>query len=438
MSKLKIERVSVLSEPRLNLARQSVATKPPADVNIPRIGDSPLASDPKGGQGDAVGKSRRTTLGIDLGTTNTVIATNAEALPFTVDGELKETMPSVVAYPPDGQPLVGRDARWRRAIDPKNTIASSKRIIGSRWGAMETKRFDEAYAYELVDVDGSVGFRTRAGINTPVDVGATIAGEICDRAGVQREGVRAVVSVPVAFDDARRKATIAAIRQAGFSEVASIDEPVATALAYLNRSALKYAVVYDLGGGTFDVAVVECEEYPFKVVGHAGDPYLGGDDVDRWIANKFAQRVLASSSWDLTDAPETYAKLVFHCENAKIGLSNSDEVSINVQDIDLAAPASCGVETITRKEVQALTLDLVRRSFVLCDAALCDAGILARDVDAVFLAGGSTRLPSLHEYVAQYFDKKPRFDLDPMQVVAMGASLAAARPGVSELLNFTV
>mgnify|MGYP001602432158 FL=1 len=211
--------------------------------------------------------------------------------------------------------------------------------------------------------------------------------------------------------------------------------PVATALAYLNLSNLKRVFVYDLGGGTFDAAVVDCSRYPFRVIGHGGDPYLGGDDVDRTIALHVAERTLSRNGWDLTNDAVTFDRLVYACEMAKCELSESEHAAIAIPAVDPAAPESCGVVSITRDEVQQLTLDLVRRTFGICDDVLAEAGVRARDIDAVFLAGGSTRLPALREYVTGYFNKRPRSDLDPMHVVSMGASLAAARPGVSELLD---
>ena len=378
----------------------------------------------------------KTTVGIDLGTTNTVLAANAEPLGFTIEGGPSFVMPSAVAYPPNGETIVGRAARTRRAIDPMNTLVSAKRVIGVRWGSVDAQRFMDMYPYRCVDKDGDVAFDTRAGVRTPVDVGRTVVQTLAKRTDAPTTGVRAVVSVPVAFSPDRRTATLRAATGLGFDEVAVIEEPVATAMAYLSRSALQHAMVYDLGGGTFDAAIVNCERYPFTVIGHSGDPYLGGDDVDRWIAERVAKRALERSGWDLADNPETFGKLLFHCENAKIALSERDEVQIVISDVDPAAPSQIDPETITQEEVQGLTLDLVRRSFVMCDDALSQAGLVARDVDAVFLAGGSTSLPGLRDFVEQYFSKKPRFDLDPMHVVAIGASLAAARPGVSELLDF--
>jgi molecular chaperone DnaK len=243
------------------------------------------------------------------------------------------------------------------------------------------------------------------------------------------------VTAPVAFDDRRRNATALAVSRASFASVRIVEEPVATALAYLHRSSLKYAFVYDLGGGTFDAAVVDCSRYPFRVVGHGGDPYLGGDDVDRTIALHVADRALARDGWDLTNDAVTFDRLVHGCEMAKCELGVSERAAVAISAVDPAAPESCGVIPITRDEVQQLTLDVVRRTFGICDQVLAEAGVRAREIEAVFLAGGSTLLPGLRGYIEQYFGKRPRFDLDPMHVVSLGASLAAARPGVSELLD---
>ncbi len=376
---------------------------------------------------------RQKTVGIDLGTTNTVVARNFEALPMEGQGTV---MPSAVAYPPSGATLVGQAARRRRAMDPQNTVLSAKRIIGARWHSSYTAQFREHYPYDLVETaDGGAAFKTRAGVVSPIDTGATVVSGLCTAARFPTTDVHAVVTAPVAFDDRRRDATALAVSRASFASVRIVEEPVATALAYLHRSSLKYAFVYDLGGGTFDAAVVDCSRYPFRVVGHGGDPYLGGDDVDRTIALHVADRTLARDGWDLTNDAVTFDRLVHACEMAKCELGGSERAAVAISAVDPAAPESCGVIPITRDEVQQLTLDLVRRTFGICDQVLAEAGIRARDIEAVFLAGGSTLLPGLRGYIEQYFGKRPRFDLDPMHVVSLGASLAAARPGVSELLD---
>jgi len=376
---------------------------------------------------------KRKTVGIDLGTTNTVVARNFETL--RIEGG-SSVMPSAVAFPPSGATLIGKAARRRRAMDPTNTILSAKRIIGARWRSSYTTQFRDHYPYDLVEgPDGWAVFNTRAGLVCPVEVSSTVIRGLCELTKCPVQDVHAVVTAPVGFDTRRRDATALAVSKANFASVRVIEEPIATALAYLNRSSLKYAFVYDLGGGTFDAAVVDCSSYPFRVVGHGGDPYLGGDDVDRTIALHVADRTLASDGWDLSNDAVTFDRLVLACELAKCELSESEEAAIAIPSVDPAAPESCGIILITREEVQQLTLDLVRRTFSMCDEVLAQAGLKARDMEAIFLAGGSTRLPGLNAYIESYFGKRPRSDLDPMQVVGLGASLAAARPAVAELLD---
>ena len=376
---------------------------------------------------------RQQTVGIDLGTTNTVVARNFEALCMKGQGCV---MPSAIAYPPSGAMLVGRAARRRRAMDPKNTILSAKRIIGARWHSSYTTQFREHYPYDLIETEeGQPAFQTRAGIISPIDVGAAVIAGLCELTKCPAQDVHAVVTAPVGFDQGRRDATTLAVQKARFATVRIVQEPVATALAYLNRSSLKHAFVFDLGGGTFDAAVVDCSRYPFRVISDGGDPYLGGDDVDRTIALHVADRTLSRDGWDLTNDAVTFDRLVHACELAKCELSESEQASIAIPSVDPAAPESCGVITISREEVQQLTLDLVRQTFGICDEVLAQASLRARDIDAVFLAGGSTLLPGLRAYISQYFGKRPRADLDPMHVVSLGASLAAARPAVSELLD---
>ena len=345
-------------------------------------------------------------------------------------------MPSAVAFAPSGATLVGKSARRRRAMDPKNTILSAKRVIGARWHSSYTALYREHYPYDLLEgVDGEVVFRTRAGLASPIDIGGTVIKGLCELTACPVSDVHAVVTAPVGFDQRRREATSLAVGKAQFASVRVVEEPIATALAYLNRSSLKYAFVYDLGGGTFDAAVVDCSRYPFRVIGHGGDPYLGGDDVDRTIALHVADRTLARDGWDLTNDAVTFDRLVYASELAKCELAESEMAAIAIPSVDPAAPQSCGIISISRDEVQQLTLDLVRSTFVICDEVLAQAGLKARDMQAVFLAGGSTRLPGLVGYIESYFGKRPRSDLDPMQVVGIGASLAAARPAVSELLD---
>lgn len=238
----------------------------------------------------------RRTLGIDLGTTNSVAACNAQVLPLSDGDQQVSLLPSVVGFLPDGGASIGSEARARRPIDPKNTIYSSKRLMGEGWTSYATRKFREQYPHELTATsDGSVQFQTRAGAIRPSDIAALLTSHLCMRAQFHPAEVPTVVTVPSAFRDKAREETILGMLQAGFTEVRLIEEPVATAVAYLHRSNLRYAAVYDLGGGTFDFAVMDCSRFPFRVLAHGGDPYLGGDDIDTALAELVAERVLRTS-----------------------------------------------------------------------------------------------------------------------------------------------
>jgi len=375
------------------------------------------------------------TLGIDLGTTHTVLGHNGRMEVVAPDEPMRHLVPSVVAYPPSRQELVGWEAKRRRAIDPRHTLVSTKRLIGAKWGSYRAQRFAEHHPYALVDADGLAAIQTRCGVITPTEVASRLLRMATMWAGYAPESRKATITVPASFERDEREATLDAARAAGFAAARLVEEPVATAIAYLDRSNVRYAVVYDLGGGTFDLAVVACDTYPFRVVAHAGDPYLGGDDVDRHLAQRVSERVLRDLRWDLASDPSTFARLVATCETAKIALATDARVTFDLADVDPAAPWTSQPFTIEQHELLDIVRDVVRRTFVIVDAVLGDAEIRARDVDAIFLAGGSTSLPGLREMVGRYFDKRARFDLDPMHVVATGASLVAARPKLAGLLD---
>jgi molecular chaperone DnaK len=378
----------------------------------------------------------RRTLGIDLGTTNSVAACNAEVLQLLEGDEHVSLMPSVVSFMPNGGASVGNAARSRRPIDPKNTIYSSKRLMGESFTSYATRQFREQYPHEIsATVDGTVQFETRAGGVRPSDVAALLTSHLCMRAMFHPGEVPTVVTVPSAFRDRAREDTIVGMLQAGFTEVRLIEEPVATAIAYLHRANLRYAAVYDLGGGTFDFAVMDCSRFPFRVLGHGGDPYLGGDDLDRLLAEQVAERVLRSFGWDLRSEPATFARLTLACEAAKCKLASEPRSEIDIAPVDPAAPPMIGSVVLDREMLESTAVPLIRTTFGICDQVLAGASLHARDIQAVFLAGGSTRLPMLHELVSGYFGRKLRTDINPEHVVALGASLAAARPELWPLLD---
>lgn len=373
-------------------------------------------------------------IGIDLGTTHTVVAETGRAL--ARQGE-KPTLPSVVAYPPDAPLLVGRPALARAVIDAENTILSSKRLIGLPFDAAERDELQKHFGPSVVEFrEGGYAFQTRAGLIDPIRVGAHLLSFACQRLGLRtRDVTDLVVSVPAAFNTDQREATRLAAGAAGFSVVNLVAEPIATAIAYQQRSGLKHAVVYDFGGGTFDVAVLDCSVRPFRVLTHAGDLDLGGDDIDEALAQVVAEELLQAHGWDLRTERVTYRRLVRGCERAKRKLRKRDSIKLDVQQVDPAAPEHLPPIRITREQLAMAATPLIERTFRICDRALDAANLKRADIEAVFLAGGTCRMDLVRERVEQQFGKRLRADLDPLHVVALGASYCAVRPGLAGLLN---
>lgn len=373
------------------------------------------------------------TIGIDLGTTNTVAASNARVLPLFQG--VPPILPSVVAYLPNGEIAVGQAARERRAIDPKNTIYAAKRVIGEPWGSSRAREFAAHYPFDLVAAgDRQVGFQTRAGIWSASDIAAEVLRALCRQADRSPETLTAVVTIPSAFGAPQMKATLEAVQAAGFASVRCIAEPIATALAYLDRNSVRYGVVYDLGGGTFDLAILDCSRDPIRVVARDGDPYLGGDDIDRAIANFAADRVLREQGWDLKNDAGIFTRLVLEAERAKLRLFETPSTVIELERVDPAMPSGSLQLSLDRATVWRLGAALIKRTFSICDNVLRTAGLTVRDIEAVFLAGGATLLPGVRDAVAGYFGPKLRYDVDPMLAVSLGASIAAARPRFAPLL----
>jgi molecular chaperone DnaK len=366
------------------------------------------------------------TLGIDLGTTNTAVALDGSILAQRQGDESSATLPSVVAFPPSGAVLVGPSAKKRRAIDPKNTIASSKRVMGQGPVSYSTQKFKAQYAYDLVDKDGRIAFKTRSGVFLPTQVAARILSQALSALPFDPKTQRAVITVPAAFDKNAIDATVEAGRLANIEDVRVLSEPVATAIAYLTtfNTGERIVAVYDLGGGTFDIALVDCSQSPPRVLAHAGDPYLGGDDVDLAIAEWATREVIKRFSWDLSTDSLVRDRLFVQCERAKTRLGFVERAKIELAQVDPVAPCAGESLTIDRSVVSALADDLVGRTFGVCDEALRSAGISASDVGAVFLSGGSTLLTCVREGVGRYFGRLPRCEYDPMEVVAIGASLS--------------
>jgi molecular chaperone DnaK len=362
-------------------------------------------------------------IGIDLGTTNTVAARGERACP--VDEQGRATLPSVVAFLPNGAVQVGKLARRRRAIDGANTLFSSKRIIGRRFDSHEVRNFRERYPLVLEEQEGGwPAFRTRAGLVTPVEVATHVLRALVERTGIDpKDGV--TVTVPSSFAGPPREATARAAQRAGLGDVRLLEEPVATAHAYI-RSGMRCerAFVYDLGGGTFDCAVVDCTAGAPVLLAHASDLTIGGDDVDQRLAAWVRQTVIEKHNWDLASYAEVYDRLLSECEFAKIALSTADRVEFLLGQVDPDCPAPDEPIAITRLQLGAQCRELLQRSFAACDAVLRQAGMKASDVDMVMLAGGSTLLSVVQEGVEAYFGRRGAMEMDPTEVVAIGASLA--------------
>jgi molecular chaperone DnaK len=365
------------------------------------------------------------TIGIDLGTTNTVAAIDGEVLELSDASKRRSIMPSAVAFPPTGATLVGTAARRRRAIDPRNTIFSSKRIIGRTWFSMETGHFQKRYPFELIKTNSETpAFRTRAGVFSPTEIATKILGPVaalCANAATSKT----LIGVPASFPTDARLATAEAARKAGFMKVEVVDEPLATAWAYFINGlggGTRYAAVYDLGGGTFDLAIVDCTRQPFKVLAHGGDVYLGGDDVDHALATWAAEEVLRVHRWDLRTDAEVFDRLMLECEYAKIRLSYAAQTRIELSQVDPLGPAGSTGLSVDRPMLARLCTDLAQRTFTVCDQVLAKVGLKAAEIGSVFLAGGSTLLPMVRSGVEAYFGRPARCDFDPMEVVSIGAS----------------
>jgi molecular chaperone DnaK len=365
-------------------------------------------------------------LGIDLGTTNSVVTIDRTVRRITESG--RAVLPSVVAFLPNGNVSVGEVARRRRAIDCPNTIYSSKRIIGRRFGDSYTRNFIDRYPFEIVEARGGApAFRTRTGDFTPTQIATRIIEDVLARTGLDPQSCETVVTVPASFSEAQRQASADAAAAAGLGYPRLVDEPSATALTYLHAShPCRRALVYDLGGGTFDCAVLDCSNGMPRMLAHASDLQLGGDDIDHELAQWVARLVLEKHNWDLSNYSETYDRLVLRCEQAKIEMSVTAEVPVYLSQVDPECPVEDGAVVLTQSLLNQLCQDLVGRSFIACDDVLRSAGLTPPDIDAVFLAGGTTLLPVIQEGVEAYFGRAGLIEFDPTEVVALGAGLAGS------------
>ncbi|NML16101.1 Fe-S protein assembly chaperone HscA [Azohydromonas caseinilytica] len=358
----------------------------------------------------------RLAVGIDLGTTNSLVACVRSGMAQVLDDAQGRTLlPSVVHYGTYGGLLVGHEAQAMAAADPLNTIASAKRLIGRRLADLQNQMLP--YALEALS-DTAVGVRTRQGVKSPVEVGAQVLRALRERAEAVLDGalVGAVITVPAYFDDAQRQATKDAAQQAGLHVLRLLNEPTAAAVAYgLDRGSQGTYVVYDLGGGTFDVSVLRLQRGVFEVVSTNGDPMLGGDDFDHRLAKHFM--AATGGGWSAADM----GALLAAARAAKEQLSEHEAVTMRCRRTDGSEAALA----LDRTSFDALTRALVERSLGPVKRALRDAKLRPDEVDGVVLVGGSTRLLQVRAAVGELFGRQPLTDIDPDQAVALGAALQA-------------
>ncbi|MCC6557912.1 MAG: Fe-S protein assembly chaperone HscA [Polyangiaceae bacterium] len=367
-------------------------------------------------------KARPSPIGIDLGTTNSLVARVRDGSPAVIeDCNGERIVPSVVHYDSRGAAVVGRAAQRLSLSAPRETIVSVKRFMGRGAADPETRRLGP---YEFAEPRTpeeakSVRFKVRGRALTPVEVSAEILKEL--RASAERE-LRsvggAVITVPAYFDDAQRQATRDAGRLAGLEVLRLLNEPTAAALAYgLDRRQDGLFAVYDLGGGTFDVTVLLLDSGVFQVKSTGGDSALGGDDMDRALAERLLDEMGATAR-----TPEVVRLALEMARDVKHRLTAAASVQIEVPAQGGGAPRAV---TITREDFNRLIAPIVERTGAACRRALRDAGVQAADLDGVILVGGATRVPYVREYVAKLFGKEPLGDIDPDEVVALGAAIQA-------------
>ena len=359
----------------------------------------------------------RLAVGIDLGTTNSLVATVRHGIPEVLDDEEGHSLlPSIVRYLPNGYANIGHSAKAAQTTDPKNTIVSVKRFMGR---GLKDIAHVENMPYDFIDAPGMVQLRTAAGIKSPVEVSAEILATLRQRAedALGDELVGAVITVPAYFDDAQRQATKDAAHLAGLNVLRLLNEPTAAAIAYgLDHGSEGIYAVYDLGGGTFDVSILKLSKGVFEVLATGGDSALGGDDFDHRL---FCWIIEQAQLAPLSD--EDTRTLMVKAREAKEILSSHSTTHID-------AVLNSGEEvrlTITETEFAALTQQLISKTLPPCRKAMRDAGLSVDDIDGVVLVGGATRMPQVRKAVAEYFQTLPLANIDPDKVVALGAAVQA-------------
>ncbi|MEQ8861625.1 MAG: molecular chaperone DnaK [Pseudomonadales bacterium] len=376
-------------------------------------------------------------IGIDLGTTNSCVAVlEGKDAKVIENAEGDRTTPSVVAYTDDGETLVGQSAKRQAVTNPSNTLFAVKRLIGRKYSDDVVQKDIKMVPYKIAEANnGDAWIEVKGEKLAPPQVSAEVLKKMKKTAEeyLGEEVTEAVITVPAYFDDSQRQATKDAGRIAGLEVKRIINEPTAAALAYgmdKKRGDTKIAV-YDLGGGTFDISIIEIAEvdgeHQFEVLSTNGDTFLGGEDFDKKIIDYLVAEFKKDQKIDLNADPLALQRLKEAAEKAKIELSNSQQTEINLPYItaDQTGPKHL-VLKLTRAKLESLVEDLVDRTVGPCRTALDDAGLSAAEIDDVILVGGQTRMPKVQAKVKDIFGKEPRRDVNPDEAVAVGAAIQAA------------
>jgi molecular chaperone DnaK len=370
-------------------------------------------------------------IGIDLGTTNSCVAVMEGGKPKVIENvEGTRTTPSIVAFAKDGERLIGQPAKRQAVTNPENTVFAVKRLIGRRFDDPITKKDTELVPYTIVKgSNGDAWVKAGNEDYSPSQISAFILQKMKETAEAYlgEKVEQAVITVPAYFNDAQRQATKDAGKIAGLEVLRIINEPTAAALAYgLDKTENKTIAVYDLGGGTFDISILEVGDGVFEVKSTNGDTFLGGEDFDSKVVEFLADTFKKDEGIDLRGDKLALQRLKEAAEKAKIELSSAATTEVNLPFItaDANGPKHL-VKTITRADLEKLVEDLVKRTLEPCKKAIKDAGISASEIDEVVLVGGMTRMPRVREVVKDFFGKEPHTGVNPDEVVAIGAAIQA-------------
>ncbi|MGB5400885.1 MAG: molecular chaperone DnaK, partial [Thermoanaerobaculia bacterium] len=382
-------------------------------------------------------------IGIDLGTTNSVVALMEGTEPKVVaNAEGNRTTPSVVAFTKSGERLVGQVAKRQSVTNPENTIYSIKRFMGRRYDEVSEEM--KMVPFKVTDEDGGVRIEVEGKEYSPEEISAMVLQKLKQAAEdyLGEEVTKAVITVPAYFNDAQRQATKDAGRIAGLEVERLVNEPTAAALAYgLDKKTDQLIAVYDFGGGTFDISILEVGEGVVEVKATNGDTHLGGDNIDQRIIDWLLVEFKKDQGIDLAQDPMAVQRLREAAEKAKIELSSAHETEINLPFItaDASGPKHLNIK-LTRSKLEQLVEDLIQRSVEPCKQALKDAGVSPGDIHEVVLVGGQTRMPAVQKVVQEVFGREPHKGVNPDEVVSIGAAVQGGvlRGDVTDVLLLDV